>query len=47
MTQLTRLSLANRLIVGMATLAIVIFGVLATFLFARSCSPRPRCRPPS
>ena len=29
MTQLTRLSLANRLIVGLATLAIVIFGVLA------------------
>jgi multidrug efflux pump subunit AcrB len=30
MTSLTRLSLANRLIVGMATIAIVIFGVLAT-----------------
>ena len=29
MTQLTRLSLANRLIVGLATIAIVIFGVLA------------------
>lgn len=30
MTHLTRLSLANRLIVGLATLAIIVFGVLAT-----------------
>jgi HAE1 family hydrophobic/amphiphilic exporter-1 len=30
LTSLTRLSLANRLIVGLATLAIIVFGVLAT-----------------
>ena len=30
MTSLTRLSLANRMIVGLATLAIIAFGVLAT-----------------
>ena len=30
MTSLTRLSLANRIIVGLATLAIIVFGVLAT-----------------
>ena len=30
MTSLTRLSLANRVIVGLATLAIIVFGVLAT-----------------
>jgi multidrug efflux pump subunit AcrB len=30
LTSLTRLSLANRMIVGLATLAIVVFGVLAT-----------------
>ena len=30
MTSLTRLSLANRMIVGLATLAIIVFGVLAT-----------------
>ena len=29
MTSLTKLSLANRMIVGMATVGIVIFGVLA------------------
>ena len=34
MTQLTKLSLANRLIVGMVTVAIVIFGVLAAVLAA-------------
>src|SRR5919112_2955316 len=39
MTQLTRLSLANRLIVGLATLAIVIFGVLATFASRRELLP--------
>jgi multidrug efflux pump subunit AcrB len=39
MTQLTRLSLANRLIVGMATLAIVIFGVLATFALRQELLP--------
>ena len=31
MTQLTRLSLTNRLIVGMVTVVIVIFGVFSTF----------------
>src|SRR5918994_5731929 len=30
MTSLTRLSLANRMIVGLATLAIIVFGVMAT-----------------
>ena len=30
LTSLTRLSLANRMIVGLATLAIIVFGVLAT-----------------
>jgi HAE1 family hydrophobic/amphiphilic exporter-1 len=39
MTQLTRLSLANRLIVGLATLAIVIFGVLATFALRQELLP--------
>src|SRR5215210_6126066 len=39
MTQLTRLSLANRLIIGLATLAIVIFGVLATFALRQELLP--------
>jgi multidrug efflux pump subunit AcrB len=39
MTQLTRLSLANRLIVGLATVAIVIFGVLATFSLRQELLP--------
>jgi multidrug efflux pump subunit AcrB len=39
MTQLTRLSLANRLIVGMATIAIVIFGVLATLSLRQELLP--------
>ena len=47
MTSLTKLSLANRLIVGMAALAIVIFGVLAACRCARSCCRPPRCRPRS
>src|SRR3712207_5939382 len=39
MTQLTRLSLANRLIVGLTTLAIVIFGVLAAFALRQELLP--------
>ena len=39
MTQLTRLSLANRLIVGMITIAIVVFGVLATFSLRQELLP--------
>jgi multidrug efflux pump subunit AcrB len=39
MTQLTRLSLANRLIVGMATIAIVVFGVLSTLSLRQELLP--------
>ncbi|HZA03043.1 MAG TPA: efflux RND transporter permease subunit [Propionibacteriaceae bacterium] len=39
MTQLTRLSLANRLIVGMVTIAIVIFGVLSTLSLRQELLP--------
>ena len=39
MTSLTRLSLANRLIVGMATVAIVIFGVLAALSLRQELLP--------
>lgn len=39
MTQLTRLSLANRLIVGLVTLAIIVFGVLATFALKQELLP--------
>jgi multidrug efflux pump subunit AcrB len=39
MTSLTRLSLANRLIVGLATLAIVVFGVLATLNLKQELLP--------
>src|ERR671916_935711 len=39
MTSLTRLSLANRLIVGLATLAIVIFGVLAALSLRQELLP--------
>ncbi len=39
MTSLTKLSLANRLIVGMVTVAIVIFGVLAAFSLRQELLP--------
>jgi multidrug efflux pump subunit AcrB len=39
MTSLTRLSLANRVIVGLATLAIVVFGVLATLNLKQELLP--------
>jgi multidrug efflux pump subunit AcrB len=39
MTSLTRLSLANRTIVGLATLAIVVFGVLATLNLKQELLP--------
>ena len=39
MTSLTKLSLANRLIVGMATVAIVIFGVLAALSLRQELLP--------
>ena len=39
MTSLTRLSLANRVIVGLATLAIVVFGVLATLNLQQELLP--------
>ena len=39
MTSLTRLSLANRLIVGLATLAIIVFGVLATLNLKQELLP--------
>jgi HAE1 family hydrophobic/amphiphilic exporter-1 len=39
MTALTRLSLANRMIVGLATLAIVVFGVLATLNLKQELLP--------
>jgi multidrug efflux pump subunit AcrB len=38
-TSLTRLSLANRMIVGLATLAIVVFGVLATLNLKQELLP--------
>src|SRR5918993_1292177 len=39
MTQLTRLSLANRLIVGMVTIAIVVFGVMSTLSLRQELLP--------
>ena len=39
MTSLTRLSLANRMIVGLATLAIIVFGVLATLNLKQELLP--------
>jgi multidrug efflux pump subunit AcrB len=39
LTSLTRLSLANRIIVGLATLAIVVFGVLATLNLKQELLP--------
>ena len=39
MTSLTKLSLANRLIIGMVTVAIVIFGVLAAFSLRQELLP--------
>ena len=39
MTHLTRLSLANRLIVGMVTIAIVIFGVLSALSLRQELLP--------
>jgi len=39
MTHLTRLSLANRLIVGLVTLAIFVFGVIATFSLKQELLP--------
>ncbi|MCW2811062.1 MAG: putative efflux protein, partial [Friedmanniella sp.] len=39
MTSLTKLSLANRLIVGLVTLAIVVFGVIATFSLKQELLP--------
>lgn len=39
LTSLTRLSLANRMIVGLATLAIVVFGVLATLNLKQELLP--------
>ena len=39
MTSLTRFSLANRMIVGLATLAIIIFGVLATLNLKQELLP--------
>ncbi len=39
MTSLTKLSLANRLIVGLVTLAIVVFGVLATLSLKQELLP--------
>jgi len=39
MTSLTKLSLANRMIVGMATVAIVIFGVLAALSLRQELLP--------
>jgi len=38
-TSLTRISLANRIIVGLATLAIIVFGVLATFNLKQELLP--------
>ena len=38
-TSLTRLSLANRMIVGLATLAIIVFGVLATLNLKQELLP--------
>ena len=40
MTSLTRFSLANRMIVGLATLAIIIFGVLATLNLKQEFHPK-------
>ena len=39
MTSLTRLSLANRLIAGLVTLAIIVFGVLATLNLKQELLP--------
>ena len=39
MTSLTRLSLANRMIVGLATVAIIVFGVLATLNLKQELLP--------
>src|SRR5215204_369565 len=39
LTSLTRLSLANRMIVGLATLAIIVFGVLATINLKQELLP--------
>jgi multidrug efflux pump subunit AcrB len=39
LTSLTRLSLANRMIVGLATLAIIVFGVLATLNLKQELLP--------
>ena len=39
MTRLTKLSLANRLVVGMITVAIVVFGVLAAFSLRQELLP--------
>ena len=39
MTSLTRLRLANRLIVGLATIAIVIFGLISTFSLKQELLP--------
>jgi multidrug efflux pump subunit AcrB len=39
MTSLTRLSLANRMIVGLATLALIVFGVLATLNLKQELLP--------
>jgi HAE1 family hydrophobic/amphiphilic exporter-1 len=48
MTFLTRISLANRLIVGLVTLAIIIFGVLSIFALKQELLPwsPPRSRTP-
>ena len=39
MTRLTKLSLANRLVVGMITVAIVVFGMLAAFSLRQELLP--------
>ena len=39
MTHLTRWSLANRLIVGLATIAIVVFGLISTFNLKQELLP--------
>ena len=39
MTHLTRWSLANRLIIGLATIAIVIFGLISTFSLKQELLP--------
>lgn len=39
MTHLTRLSLANRLIVGLVAVAILVFGVLAVFALKQELLP--------